>query len=168
VLRSFAESAAATLPVTLPFDFEVSVQQAHWLLTPLGRRAVKAESLLFRAWLMEELHAIGGLFFVDSYTAVESVALQLAQEAGIPAVRRHVFLDAEISHEGVRFQFARLVAHAQEHGYAVGIGHPHTATLEVLAAWLPEARKRGFALVPISAIVGHQIEVAQGRPGSAG
>jgi len=57
VLRSYAESAAARLPVALPFDFAVPVQQAHWLLTPLGRRAIKAESLLFRAWLMEELNS---------------------------------------------------------------------------------------------------------------
>jgi LysR family glycine cleavage system transcriptional activator len=55
VLKSYAESATATLPVALPFDFELPVQQAHWLLTPIGRRAVKAESLLFRAWLFEEL-----------------------------------------------------------------------------------------------------------------
>jgi LysR family glycine cleavage system transcriptional activator len=55
VLQTFAKSASALLPVVLPFDFEVPVQQAHWLLTPVGRRAVKAESLLFRAWLLEEL-----------------------------------------------------------------------------------------------------------------
>jgi polysaccharide deacetylase 2 family uncharacterized protein YibQ len=105
------------------------------------------------AWLMEELHAVGGLFFVDSYTAAESVALQLAREAGIPAVRRHVFLDAEISHEGVRLQFARLVAHAQEHGYAVGIGHPFVETMDVLEDVLARLDEFGVELVPVSTLV---------------
>lgn len=106
------------------------------------------------AWLMEELRAVGGLFFVDSYTAVESVALQLAREAGIPSVRRHVFLDAEISHEGVRFQFTRLVAHAREHGYAVGIGHPLAETMDVLEDVLARLDEFGVDLVPVSDLVG--------------
>ncbi len=45
---------------------------------------------------------------------------------------------------------------ARRNGSAVGIGHPHRATLDVLARWLPEARARGFAIVPVSAIVRHR------------
>lgn len=105
------------------------------------------------AWLMEELLAVGGLYFVDSYTAVESVALQMAHEAGVPAVRRHVFLDAEISREGVRFQFARLVAHARENGYAVGIGHPFPETMDVLEEVLVRLDEHGVTLVPVSSLV---------------
>lgn len=36
-----------------------------------------------------------GLYFVDSYTTERSVALRIAQELGVPATRRDVFLDAE-------------------------------------------------------------------------
>ncbi|MGH2602962.1 MAG: divergent polysaccharide deacetylase family protein, partial [Dehalococcoidia bacterium] len=42
-------------------------------------------------------------------------------------------------------------------GYAVGIGHPHRATLDVLAAWLPGAAERGIAIVPVSGIVRHRL-----------
>jgi polysaccharide deacetylase 2 family uncharacterized protein YibQ len=109
------------------------------------------------------------LLFLDSMTSGSSVAWKAAARSGVPFARRDIFLDhADRTPDAIRGQLDALEHVARQRGYAVGIGHPHTATLEVLAAWLPEARKRGFALVPISAIVGHQIEVAQGRPGSAG
>ena len=109
------------------------------------------------------------LLFLDSMTSGSSVAWKAAARNGVPFARRDIFLDhANRTPEAIRGQLEALERIARQRGYAVGIGHPHTATLEVLEAWLPEARKRGFALVPISAIVGHQIEVAQGRPGSAG
>ena len=55
VLRSYAETAAKTLPLALPFDFDVPLQQGNWLLTPLAQRTAKAEALLFRTWLFEEM-----------------------------------------------------------------------------------------------------------------
>jgi len=55
VLRSYAEEAVKTLPLALPFDFDVPLQQANWLLTPIGQRAAKPEALLFRNWLFEEM-----------------------------------------------------------------------------------------------------------------
>jgi polysaccharide deacetylase 2 family uncharacterized protein YibQ len=38
----------------------------------------------------------------------------------------------------------------------IGIGHPHDGTVDALAQWIPEMRRRGFALVPVSAIVRHR------------
>jgi len=55
VLRAWAEQATRTLPLALPFDFDVPLQQANWLLTPLAQRTVKPESVLFRTWLFEEM-----------------------------------------------------------------------------------------------------------------
>ena len=43
-------------------------------------------------WLMQEIGAREGMFFVDSYTTPASVALQVAAESGIAASRRHIFL----------------------------------------------------------------------------
>ncbi|MDE2235711.1 MAG: divergent polysaccharide deacetylase family protein, partial [Gammaproteobacteria bacterium] len=45
------------------------------------------------AWIMQALHAIGSLYFVDSYTTADSIAYQIAIENGVPAARRNVFLD---------------------------------------------------------------------------
>ncbi|MCH9000568.1 MAG: divergent polysaccharide deacetylase family protein, partial [Proteobacteria bacterium] len=58
-------------------------------------------------------------------------------------------------------QLARLEAVALRRGSAIGIGHPHRATLDVLARWLPAARARGFAIVPVSAIVRHRLGIGR-------
>jgi hypothetical protein len=98
-----------------------------------------------------------GLLFLDSVTSGASVGAVMARRAGVPYAARDVFLDNDWSdRDAIARQFARLEAVARRNGSAVGIGHPHRATLEVLARWLPEARARGFAIVPISAIVRHR------------
>ncbi len=98
-----------------------------------------------------------GLLFLDSMTSSASVGGAMARRAGVPYATRDVFLDNESSDRAaIARQFARLEAVARRNGSAVGIGHPHRATLDVLARWLPEARARGFAIVPVSAIVRHR------------
>lgn len=94
-----------------------------------------------------------GLLFVDSRTSAETVALDVARELGVPSVGRDVFLDHEQSREFIEAQLARLEDIAREHGSAVGIGHPHELTLEVLAEWQSDLKERGFTLVPVSDIV---------------
>lgn len=95
-----------------------------------------------------------GLLFLDSLTAGNSVAGALAAESGVPYAVRDVFLDNEPDDPAsIRNQLALLEQTALARGYAVGIGHPHDGTVAALAEWIPEMRARGFALVPISAIV---------------
>ncbi|MGH8281535.1 MAG: divergent polysaccharide deacetylase family protein, partial [Gammaproteobacteria bacterium] len=43
------------------------------------------------ARIMQTLHGIGNLFFVDSYTTADSIAYQIARENSVPAARRDVF-----------------------------------------------------------------------------
>jgi polysaccharide deacetylase 2 family uncharacterized protein YibQ len=105
------------------------------------------------AWLMEELAARGDLFFVDSYTTHESIALQLALEAGVPATRRDVFLDPDRSPETLVREFARLKKLASENGFAVGIGHPYPETIAFLERELPRLSDDGFELVSISEMI---------------
>lgn len=117
------------------------------------------------AWLMQELGRRGGLYFVDSYTTPSSVALRLAREHGVPATRRHVFLDSEVSARALAEQFARLKHRARLHGEAVAIGHPYEVTLDFLERALPQLRREGFDLVPINELVDDQpITAARARP----
>lgn len=104
-------------------------------------------------WLMEEIHARDSLFFVDSYTTHESVALQLAAEAGVNAIRRDVFLDTDPKPATIRREFERLKSLAKRRGVAVGIGHPYQTTLAFLEAELPKLAEQGFELVTISELV---------------
>lgn len=104
-------------------------------------------------WLMEELKTRGNLFFIDSYTTHKSIALQLARESGVPAMKRDVFLDPDRMPETVGREFARLKKLAKKNGVAVGIGHPHPATLTFLEAEIPRLRDSGIELVSISELV---------------
>jgi polysaccharide deacetylase 2 family uncharacterized protein YibQ len=105
-------------------------------------------------WLMEALAARGQLFFVDSFTTPNSVAYEAALESGVPAARRHVFLDDDPSAESVAKQFNHLKQQALARGYAIGIGHPYDTTLGVLEQVLPELQgDSGFKIVPVSVIV---------------
>jgi polysaccharide deacetylase 2 family uncharacterized protein YibQ len=105
-------------------------------------------------WLMQGLIEHGGLYFVDSYTTASSVALQVAREHGVPAIRRHVFLDPDPSPDSVAREFDRLKTVATRQGYAVGIGHPYPSTIEFLEAFLPGLAADGFELVSISELIG--------------
>ncbi len=104
-------------------------------------------------WLMEELLARGGLFFVDSFTTHESVALQIASEAGVQAIKRDVFLDPDPSTATLQREFARLKSLATKRGSAVAIGHPYEATLALLERELPRLAEQGFNLVAVSELV---------------
>jgi polysaccharide deacetylase 2 family uncharacterized protein YibQ len=105
------------------------------------------------AWLMQEIGARDGLFFIDSYTTHESVALKAAAEAGVAATRRDVFLDHDRSVAAVAQEIERLKSVARRKGHAVAIGHPFPETLQVLERELPNLEAEGFELVTISKIM---------------
>ena len=100
-------------------------------------------------WLMEEIRDQGNLFFIDSFTHHESVALQIAYENGVPAIKRDVFLDPDRSPDTVAREFERMKALAIERGWVVAIGHPHPETLDLLESRLPQLAEEGFELVNV-------------------
>jgi uncharacterized protein len=104
-------------------------------------------------WLMEEMLEREGLFFVDSYTTHESVALQIAAEIGVSAKKRDVFLDSDKSAETLQREFERLKSLAKKRGSAIAIGHPYVATLAMLERELPRLADQGFDLVPVGELV---------------
>jgi len=104
-------------------------------------------------WLMEDLRQRDGLFFVDSYTTHLSVAMQIARETGVRAIRRDVFLDPDAEPGTVEREFERLKLLARERGSAVAIGHPHPLTLEFLERELPGLVEDGIELVRLSELI---------------
>lgn len=104
-------------------------------------------------WLMEEIQARESLFFVDSFTTHESVALQIAREAGVDARKRDVFLDPDRDPATVAREFERMKTLARRRGSVIAIGHPYAATLALLERELPKLEAEGFELVTISELV---------------
>lgn len=94
-----------------------------------------------------------GLMFLDSRTSPQSVGDQVAQEIGVPSIARHVFLDDDESLDAVRRRLAETEAVARRQGFVVAIGHPHEATLQALAEWLPTLQAKGLALAPATAVL---------------
>jgi polysaccharide deacetylase 2 family uncharacterized protein YibQ len=111
-------------------------------------------------WLMEEIGDRQNLFFIDSYTTHESVALQVANEMQVAAIKRDVFLDNENTPDAIAREFERLKSLAREHGSAVAIGHPYPGTLEFLERELPGLGDEGIELVAISTL----LQESTGRP----
>ena len=104
-------------------------------------------------WLMEAIIERGDLFFVDSVTTPDSVALQVAREHRVPSVRRDVFLDNEVTAQAIDAAFERLKIRARANGAAVGIGHPYPETLAFLERALPALSDEGFKLVPVARLL---------------
>jgi len=105
--------------------------------------------------LLEEIGA-RGLLFVDSRTTAKTVAPGIARELGVPFAARDVFLDDDPAPAAVLAELRRVETVARRKGSAIAIGHPRDATLDVLEGWLWGLERRGFVLVPVSAVVRHR------------
>lgn len=94
-----------------------------------------------------------GLFFLDSRTTSRTKAYKVAQQLEVPSAERNVFLDNIQSPKAIRSQFKRLIQLAKLKGTAIGIAHPHEATLKVLREDIPKLPKEGVELVPVSQLL---------------
>ena len=109
-------------------------------------------------WLMEVLRTRSRMFFVDSRTTHETVAHRIADENRVPAVSRDVFLDYQADEASIETQFQRLIQTARKKGAALGIGHPHEATLRVLQRELAALNTYDVKLVPVRRLAKTQRE----------
>ena len=149
--RSFADTLSENFE-TVPFVVGVNGHKGSLLTRHPGHMR----------WLMDEI-AERRLLFVDSYTTHLSVALKVANEAGVPATRRDVFLDASPEPSAIAREFARLKSLARAQGSAVGIGHPYASTLQFLETALPQLEAEGFELVGIRQLLSERGEARRAR-----
>src|SRR3989304_9233860 len=93
-----------------------------------------------------------GLYFIDSKTSPQSKSDKMAREMGLKAGARDVFLDNEQEEGYILGQIEELKKIARNRGSAIGIGHPHPATIAALKKAVPDIEKE-FEIVPASEIV---------------
>lgn len=127
-----------------------TVPYARGVNNHMGSRATADAALM-----AEVMGSLAGrrLFFVDSRTTKETVALGAARRAGVPAFYRSVFLDdtETVPYSlGQLRQFRRVI---EEKGAAIAIGHPYHSTIEALREFLPELEADDIQLVPASELV---------------
>ncbi|WP_429911263.1 divergent polysaccharide deacetylase family protein [Glycocaulis sp.] len=90
------------------------------------------------------------LIFVDSLTHPRSVAAGAAARAGLPALRRDIFLDHVRTREAVDAAIDQALDRALASGSAIAIGHPHAMTLAALETLAERAELAGVELVTVS------------------
>ena len=94
-----------------------------------------------------------GLFFLDSRTTPHSVVGELASEMGMPWAVNNLFLDGDPEPRAVRGRLELAARRALARGQAVVIGHVRASTAAAIASALPELRRMGVDVVPVSALL---------------
>jgi polysaccharide deacetylase 2 family uncharacterized protein YibQ len=90
-------------------------------------------------WVLEEIKT-RKYFFVDSRTEKDSVAYAVAEELGVPAVQRRVFLDDDKAFPEMEKQWARALKLAGKEGFVLIIGHIYPETVEALEKLVPRSQ----------------------------
>lgn len=97
-----------------------------------------------------------GFFFLDSVTSAGSLGAEAAARAGVPALRRDVFLDDDPRPEEMRRRWERAIAAAKERGRAVLVCHSRRETLAALLGMLPDLRREGIRAVTVEELLAAQ------------
>jgi len=124
-----------------------SVPYAAGVNNHMGSRATADAKLM--AEVMQIFSACH-LYFVDSRTTPDTVALEVARRMQVPAFYRSVFLDDTETTSYTLGQLRELRRVLEEQGTAIAIGHPHPTTISALAQFLPELERDDIQLLPAS------------------
>ena len=93
-----------------------------------------------------------GLAYIDDGSSARSLAPDLALKDGVPFVSGDTAIDAVQDRGAILKKLDGLEATARAKGFAVGIGSAFDVTVDTVASWVVEAKKRGIEIVPISAV----------------
>jgi polysaccharide deacetylase 2 family uncharacterized protein YibQ len=97
-------------------------------------------------------------YFLDSRTTAQSQAYQQALFAGVPTLKRDVFLDYDHNNpDSILEQFERWLKKADRNGSAVAIAHPYSSTIELLQQKLPQIADR-YRFMTISQLIQYKQE----------
>ena len=105
----------------------------------MGSRMTALSSKMYQIFVVLKTE---NLFFIDSRTSAQSLCKPSARLLQIPFAQRDVFLDHIQTTEAIRRQVNLLITHAEKYGTAIGIGHPHKTTYEVLKNELGNIRAK--------------------------
>ncbi|RPJ05109.1 MAG: divergent polysaccharide deacetylase family protein, partial [Deltaproteobacteria bacterium] len=94
-----------------------------------------------------------GLFFLDSRTTPQTVGLQTARLVGLKAMERTLFIDNLLEEDAIKETLEQLIRVSLSTGTAIGIGHPHSATVKSIRQMIPRMREKGIEIVPLSSII---------------
>jgi len=101
--------------------------------------------------MMAELGKRGLLYFDDGSTA-RSEAQPLAKANNVPFAASDTVIDGTRERGEILNKLDELERTARANGYAIGTGSAFDVTIDTVAGWASEAKKRGIEIVPITAV----------------
>ncbi len=93
-----------------------------------------------------------GIGYLDDGSSARSVAPELATHDRVPLAVADTAIDAERDRGAILKKLDELEATARAKGFAIGIGSAFDVTVDAVATWVNEAKKRGIEIVPVSAV----------------
>ncbi|MCL1059355.1 divergent polysaccharide deacetylase family protein [Shewanella gelidimarina] len=103
-------------------------------------------------WVMDTLLQ-RNIYFIDSVTTKFTQAGAIAEEMGVPLLKRTIFLDNDKSDDGLEFQFQQAITLTETQDSIVIIAHPYPETLAFLSNNLHRLAEANIALVPASKLL---------------
>ena len=94
-----------------------------------------------------------GLFILDSLTSNNSKGEIVAKSLNLPFVKRDLFIDHVDDKIAIKKQLLQVEKISQARGFAIAICHPRETTINIIRPWLLTLKKKGFQLIPLSAVI---------------
>jgi polysaccharide deacetylase 2 family uncharacterized protein YibQ len=141
-------------------DEDANIQRLDWALSRftgyagvtnlLGQRFLSDSGALAPALTFLNRR---GLYFFDNGAASQSVTPMVASQVGIPLAQSSETLDTIQTALEIDRRLSDLETRARANGSAVGSAFLYPVSIARIAAWAKGLQSRGFALVPVSAIL---------------
>jgi polysaccharide deacetylase 2 family uncharacterized protein YibQ len=93
-----------------------------------------------------------GLLYLDDGSSARSLAAGLAAESDVPFAEGDAIIDQDRDRGAILKRLDELEATARARGFAIGTGTAFGETVDAVASWVREARRRGIEIVPVSAL----------------
>ncbi|TKT82989.1 divergent polysaccharide deacetylase family protein [Aquamicrobium sp. LC103] len=93
-----------------------------------------------------------GLMYFDDGSSARSLAPEMAARNRVPFAAADMTLDGVRERGEILRRLDDLERTARAKGFAIGTGSAFDATVDAVAGWIAEARRRGIEIVPISAV----------------
>jgi polysaccharide deacetylase 2 family uncharacterized protein YibQ len=93
-----------------------------------------------------------GIGYVDDGSSARSLAPETALKNGVPFAAGDAIIDGVQDRGAILDKLDELERTARAKGFAIGTGNAFDVTIDAVASWVSEARKRGIEIVPISAV----------------
>ncbi len=143
-------------------DAAQNLERLQWILARgqgalgvaavMGSRFTTSEADLHP--ILQELKA-RGVLFLDNRSSEQSVSGRLAADLALRhAINDRSLDDGTPNRESIRARLAQIERLAVARGNSIAMGRSLPVTLERLVDWAEGLESRGFALVPLSTLVG--------------